>query len=162
LDSILFSVLCSQMVQFVFCKRLTLPVVIWLLEYEYKHKLYYLNSISIADEIKRIDELILVIINCAIQCAVFTGSVLRLLQTGWILIQFYVRSDLSLLHELLTASTKTGLTREHTHCRNYTGWSKKVRPLSLKAQIFACPHLQNAWTCMINFMNMESTDVFRI
>jgi len=23
-----------------------------------------------------------------------------------------------------------------------TGWSKKVRPLRLKAQIFACPHLQ--------------------
>jgi len=38
----------------------------------------------------------------------------------------------------------------------------KVRPLRLKAQIFACPHLQNARTCMINFMNMESTDVFRI
>ena len=36
---------------------------------------------------------------------------------------------------------------------------QKMRPLRLKAQIFACPHLQNARTCMINFMNMESTDV---
>ena len=42
------------------------------------------------------------------------------------------------------------------------GGPKKVKPLRLKAQIFACPHLQNARTCMINFMNMESTDVFRI
>jgi len=36
-----------------------------------------------------------------------------------------------------------------------TGWSKKARPLRLKAQIFACRHLQNARTCMINFMNSQ-------
>jgi len=39
-------------------------------------------------------------------------------------------------------------------CHKCTRWSKKVRPLRMKAQIFSCPHLQNAG---INFSDFWLT-----